>query len=223
MEQYFVDEAQDFPRAYLDGPIAPAGVGWGGPARRTIQHHTVPTLSQEDFMTSPAPVLPQFPGGVFSEFVNAMNRDIARSHRTPEEEFQALEVRPGDRVRLTPGRRTITSYASPRWVVDKDASVLEGTVLAIKVKGGKSQLRITGFDHTGPSRAGGQHVWFPVEDYRVEVLHKVYRITDEDRLIAAVANVSEERWCHFTDDQRASYRRGYGDRAARIKQLLQAT
>lgn len=206
---YYVDEAQQF------GPVPRAGisrVAWGPVI--------VPTLKEKQ-MTSP--VLPQFPGGVFSEFVDQMNRDIARSNRTPEQEFQALDVRVGDRVRLTEVNTqsgTILRAASRR--VPADAAVLEGKVLGIKVKNGASQLRIAGFDHTGPSRAGGQHVWFAVADYRVEVLHKVYRITDEDRLLAAVANVSEERWCHFTDDQRASYRRGYGDRAARIKQLLGA-
>ena len=189
--------------------------------RRVNFGELIPTLEEKQ-MTSPQPaMLPQFPGGVFSEFVNAMNRDIARSNRTPEQEFQALDVRVGDRVRLTqvisyPG--SILTAASRK--VPKDAAVLEGQVLGIKERPGGSQLRISGFDHTGPSRAGGQHVWFAVADYRVEVLHKAYRLTEEDRLIAAVANVSEERWAQLTDDQRATRRRDYADRAERVKRLL---
>lgn len=211
------------------GPTPPAGqahIGWGTPdyARRMALHTAVPTLSVEDFMPTPptVPALPQFPGGVFSDFVNAMNRDIARSNRTPEQEFADLDVKVGDRVRLTQVNHmqgSIIAAASRR--VPKDAAVLEGKVIGTKVKGGKTQLRIAGFDHTGPSHAGGQHIWFPVEDYRVEVLHKVYRLTEEDRLIAAVANISEDRWTNLTDDQRENRRRDYAARAERVKKLLQ--
>ncbi len=170
----------------------------------------------------PAPVLPPFPGGVFDEFVQQMNRDIAKSHQTPEQEFAALDVKVGDRVRLTQVKNFAGSIFAPaRREVPKDAAVLEGQVLGIKYRTGGTQLRIAGFGHTGPSKAGGQHVWFAVADYRVEVLHKVYRITDEDRLIAAVANVSEERWANLTDDQRARRRQDYASRADRVKKLLQ--
>lgn len=222
MEHYYVDESQVFtrdqmaPHIIASGPVPPAGavrVAWGDAV--------IPTLKEKAMPSPTVPTLPQFPGGVFSEFVDQMNRDIARSNRTPEQEFQALDVRVGDRVRLTEVNTqsgTLLRAASRR--VPADAAVLEGKVLGIKYKGSGSQLRISGFDHTGPSKAGGQHVWFAVADYRVEVLHKAYRLTDEDRLIAAVANVSEERWARLTDDQRASRRRDYADRAQRVKRLL---
>ncbi len=208
-ETHLFTRNQMAPRIMASGPVPPAGVprvAWGDV--------TIPTIEEKQMIS---PALPQFPGGVFSEFVNAMNRDIALSRRTPEQEFLALDVRVGDRVRLTQVTGSTATAQGRR--VPKDAAVLEGTVLGIKQKGG-SQLRITGFDHTGPSRSGGQHVWFAVSDYRVEVLHKVYRITDEDRLIAAVANVSEDRWAQLTDDQRATRRRDYADRAERVKRLL---
>ncbi len=177
-------------------------------------------------MTQPhIPQLPAFPQGVFQEFVDSLNAQLRRTNQTPEEEFRALEVQVGDRVRLTEvktfstGRQFGATLKSR--TVPKDAAVLEGKIVGIKVRGGKSQIRVSGFGHTGPSKAGGQHVWFAVEDYKIEVLHKVYRLTDEDRLVAEIAAIGEVAWSTISDAEREGYRQRLAPRIERIKKILQ--
>ena len=158
---------------------------------------------------------------IIAQFTDTINAGAALRNRTPEQEFRDLDVHEGDRVRLTEAVQP-TSYGrayGPRQLV-KDGSALEGKVIGIKVRGGKTQIRIAGFGHTGPSKAGGQHVWFPVENFKVEVLHKVYRVTDEDRLFIELAGLTEARWAALTDQQRADRRERYAVRADKIRKLL---
>lgn len=194
-----------------------------GRGPQPLAHFTTP---KEVPVTQPhVPQLPPFPQGVFQEFVDNLNIQIRKSRQTPEEEFRDLDVQVGDRVRLTAVKTTSTinwggQIAKSRQV-EKDAAVLEGTIIGLKVRGGNSQIRVSGFGHTGPSTAGGQHVWFAVEDYKVEVLHKVYRLTDEDRLYAEVAAIGDTAWSTISDAQRESYRQRLAPRVERIKKILQ--
>lgn len=153
-------------------------------------------------------------------FTSEINTQFREAQKTPEQKFHDLGIQPGDRVRLTQLNGKLDAASRSRQPA-QDAAVLEGKVLGIKTRGGKSELRIAGFDHTG-GKAGGQHVWFPVADYRIEVLHKVYRWTDEDRLIAELIPISEKGWEQLTDQQRATYRVNFGKRAEKIRKLLQS-
>lgn len=147
------------------------------------------------------------------------------AQKTSEQLFRELDVHSGDRVRLTQvefGRREPTH----------DAAVLEGVVVGVKVKDGKSQVRIEGFGHTGSTtksrapgmgtiaQSGGQHVWFAVENYKVEVLKKAYRWTDEDRAVVAISGNSDSWWEGLTDEYRQINRDNYGPRIKRVLALL---
>lgn len=140
--------------------------------------------------------------------------------KTSEQIVRELDVQAGDRIRLTESRPE-DSLARPRGrrVAKKDAAVLEGVVLDTKEKDGRFLVRIGGFGHTG-GNAGGQHVWFPLADYVVEVLHKAYRWTDEDRAIVAVAALSEVAWERLTEEQRGYSRKLYAPRLERVRQAL---
>jgi len=166
-------------------------------ARRTA-------IPLEDPMTTPREAFGPF---LAQAHQHLLVEPLREARKTPEDRFRELDVQKGDRVRL------VTKLAP-------DASSLEGRVIGIKVKNGKSQLRIEGFDHTGPKRNGGQHVWFAVEDYSIEVLHKIYRMTDADKLIAELAGKTEAEWVKLSDDARLSARQTYSKRAERIVKLL---
>ena len=130
-----------------------------------------------------------------------------------ERYFAALDVQEGDRVRLT----TLGPTGGPPF--PPDAATLEGVVLGIKQKGGESQLRIKGFDHTG-GKPGGQHVWFSVSDYKIEVLHRVYRWTDEDRLIVAMLGYTDHAWLVMTEESHERLRKSARPRLAKVKRAL---
>lgn len=158
---------------------------------------------------------------IIRQFTSVINSDAAKRNRTPEQEYRELGVLEGDRVRLTEVKNySRTPFQPARRELVKDGSSLEGKVIGIKERGGKTQLRIAGFGHTGPSKAGGQHVWFPVEDFKVEVLHRVYRVTDEDRLFIELAGLTEARWAALSEQQRADRRERYAVRADKIRKLL---
>lgn len=159
---------------------------------------------------------------IIRQFTSTINAGaIKRAGQTPEQEFAALDVQEGDRVRLTEVKNYASTVFQPaRRELVKDGSSLEGKIIGIKVRNGKTQLRFAGFGHTGPNKAGGQHVWFAVENYKVEVLHKVYRITEEDKLFVELAGLTVERWAALTEQQRADRRERYAVRADKIRKLL---
>ncbi len=160
-----------------------------------------------------------------SDILNEAHRELflkpmQQVTKTPEQTFRELDVQAGDRIRLTESRPVnVQRPNGPRQAV-KDGSSLEGKVLDVKVRGGKSQVRVAAFGHTGPSNSGGQHVWFPVDQYVVEVLHKVYRLNDEDRAIAAVLGYDEPAWIRMTDDSREALRKQGRPRLEKVRAAL---
>lgn len=139
--------------------------------------------------------------------------------KTPEQHFAELDVQPGDRIRLTEAGPANHAYPNGKRKPVLDAAVLEGRVAGVKVKDGGSQVRIDGFGHTG-GNAGGQHVWFPVNQYVVEVLHKAYRFTPEDRVVAAVLGYDERHWRFLTDAERDRLRQRSVGRVAKVRAAL---
>lgn len=131
---------------------------------------------------------------------------------TPEEAFRKLDVQPGDRVRLTEFATGLT-FGDPR-LAKKDGATLEGIVKAVRVKGGRSKLQIEGF------AVNGNNVFWPVADYRVEVLHKAYRWTPEDEAIVAISGVSREVWQQYSEESREQGRKTYGPRLAKVRKAL---
>ena len=93
-------------------------------------------------------------------------------------------------------------------------------VIGVKVRDGGSQVRIAGFDHTGGNN-GGQHVWFVAKDYLVEVLHRAYRMTQEDELFATLAGYTETEWTKLREPQRELARQTYAARAERVRKVFE--
>lgn len=128
------------------------------------------------------------------------------AQKTPVQVFNELDLQVGDEVKLS-----------------SEGATLQGKILQIKgAQQGKliPELRIAGFDHTG-GKAGGQHVFFPVDTHPVaEVISRAYRITPEDKLIAALAGVGEETWIGAGNTYRETQRRRYANKAARVKALV---
>lgn len=138
-----------------------------------------------------------------------VTKPLAEKAKTAEQKFRDLDVREGDRIRLTQHQQKN----------GPDPSSLEGVVIGVKVKDGVSQVRIAGFGHTGAT-VGGQHVWFVGADYKVEVLHKSYRWNDEDRAIAAVLGYGDHSWKIMTEDSRERLRVQTRPRLERIRKAL---
>lgn len=155
----------------------------------------------------------------FTSFLQGVERTARAPKIGTEAHFATLDVQEGDRVRLTE-LRPQSSYLRDEQRRKPDAAVLEGAVLGVKRKPEQpSQLRISGFDHTG-GNAGGQHVWFPVNNYLVEVLHRVFRMTDEDRVLIAITGDTEAYWKSLSDAARQRQRETYATRVARVKRAL---
>ena len=146
--------------------------------------------------------------GLFNGQINDM---IVQARRTPDQVFADLDVQPGDRIRLTRKPSSRGGYVAP---TPTDASTLEGVVTKIKRKGGKWKVQIAGFD------VAGNGIFWTVADCSVEVLHRVYRWTDEDRAIAAIAGHSAVTWERHSEAVRESMRQSFGPRLARVKLAL---
>jgi hypothetical protein len=196
---------------------------WGYRYRRSLHASGLaidtrpPYEAQEATMTNPQPPqnIHQYPA-VFGQAFQALGQHVAELTKTPEQRFRDLQLEPGDRIRLTEVSGPMTAGRRPK---ARDAAVIEGVILGIKEKHGGPQVRIKGFDHTG-GKAGGQHIWLPVGDYHVEVLHKTFRMTPADRVIAELAGVSESAYRAASDNQRISWRQSYSKRAERIAALF---
>lgn len=167
-------------------------------------------LLKETNMTYPNPSDYSYPRLVPSAFARFL--DDVQHHvkpKTAEQIFRELDVQPGDRVRLT-------YEIKPRGGI----GTLESVVAGVKVKDRKSQIRLEGFGHTG-GKAGGQHVWFAVENYKIEVLKKAFRWTERDRVIAElVGGPAGQQWATLPETRRTDLRAEYGTRADRIIKLL---
>lgn len=146
-------------------------------------------------------------------FTRVIAKDYVKAYQTPEQIFRDLDVQAGDRVRLTQLVRPGSPYRNSR-DIKKDGAILEGVVTRVKVKSGRSRIQIDGFD------TAGNGIFWPVENYQIEVLHRVYRWTEEDRLLAAVLGYSEHAWEIITEDSRASLRLVGGERVAKVKTAL---
>jgi hypothetical protein len=146
--------------------------------------------------------------GIFNGQINDM---VVKARRTPEQIFADLDIQPGDRIRLTRKPSSRGGYVAP---TATDASTLEGVVLKVKRKGGKWKVQIAGFD------VAGNGIFWNVADYAVEVLHRAYRWTDEDRAIAAIAGHSAVTWERQSEAVRESMRQSFGPRLARVKLAL---
>lgn len=173
----------------------------------------MPETAQQPVILHSTQGLPPEIVEAFGPAMSGWNREIVQQRKSAEQLFVELDVRPGDRVRLRQAARPMNTCAP---VVKADGAVLEGVVKRVK-RGrtdGKWKIQIEGFD------TSGNGVFWNVSDYVVEVLHQVYRLTEEDLLIVELANLSVKRWQDFTDAQRASYRTSYAARAARVKALL---
>lgn len=194
-------------------------VGWEIPPH-AIQYHSewkTPTI-KESLMT-PTPIWnPDF-DKFFADTVGHFNKQILAARKTPEQTFRDLDVQEGDRIRLTEGKPRDLLRPNGPLIAKTDGAVLEGRVVGIKVRNGHSEVRVAGFDHTG-GEAGGQHVWFPVGAYKVEVLHKAYRLTDDDRVLIAIAGISESVWKTLSDHRRDLHRENWGNRVRKVKALL---
>ena len=128
---------------------------------------------------------------------------------TPEQAFRKLDVQHGDRIRLT----ELMPFGGHNYEPN-DAGTLEGVVRGVKIKDGVSRVQVQGFHHIGID------IWWPVSRFRVEVLHRAYRCTEEDRLIAALAGMYEDRWQAHNEKQREQYREIYAPRLARVRETL---
>lgn len=184
------------------------------PYRLAIDHDVADLARAADIPKETLMTYPAVFGQAFSDLQNLINEQM----KTPEQRFRELHLEAGDRIRLTEVTGPVMAGRRSKAI---DAAVIEGIILGIKEKRGP-QVRIKGFDHTG-GEAGGQHVWLPVRDYQIEVLHKVYRLTDDDRLIAELAGLSVEEWRKLSDDKRVGIRQTYSARARRVKELLGIT
>jgi hypothetical protein len=140
-------------------------------------------------------------------WISGMLQEIQKTPaQKAEDRIRALDIKEGDRVRLT-------------YKKAPDASQIEGKVIGVKDKNGQIQLRIEGFGKTGGG-AGGQYVWFVAADYTVEVLHRAYRWTTHDEIVVQVAGISRRDWEIKTEDARKWVREQYDTRVSRIKRIL---
>jgi hypothetical protein len=144
-----------------------------------------------------------------------LNTEAVDRRKTEEQRFTELAVQPGDRLRLRQ-RNGIFDVASGVRQPAQDAAVLEGDVLGVKFKNGRYKVRIKGFETSGNA------VWWPIRDYHVEVLHRAYRWTAEDRVIAELAGLQESQWVKASESYRQEVRLRYAKRAERIKKMLGA-
>jgi hypothetical protein len=143
------------------------------------------------------------------KWITGMLNEIQKTPaQKAEDAVRALDIKEGDRVRLT-------------YKKAPDASQIEGKVIGVKDKNGQIQLRIEGFGKTGGGGAGGQYVWFVAADYTVEVLHRAYRWTTDDELTVQIAGRPRGDWEKYTEAQRNGVRSVYAARVERIKQILQ--
>ncbi len=173
---------------------------------RMLDHHPVPLHTTEG--------LPEEIAEFVGPWFTSMNRQIVEKRKTHEQLFAELEVQPGDRVRLTEAARPMdTCRPEPK----KDGAVLEGTVRRVKRgKDGKWKIQINGF------AVSGNNVFWFIDDYRVEVLHRAYRWTPLDRVIVELAGRGEKEWEESNEVLRETLRRNYGARARKIMQTLGA-
>jgi hypothetical protein len=146
--------------------------------------------------------------GAFVDFLNLANQPPAVR---VEQNFRALDVQPGDRVRL---RKIDAGPLNPSRLALKDASTLEGVVTRVKQKKGESRIQIDGF------AVAGNNVFWPIKDYRVEVLHRAYRWTDDDRLVVEISGLSRHQWEGMSETGRQRNRESYKNRVERIKNIL---
>lgn len=180
------------------GRITPDQVG------QPIQHHTVPGSPEYTI---------NFGGSQWTDvdkkWIAGMLGEVSKTPaQKAEGRVRSLDIQPGDRVRLTAKDAT-------------DPSQIEGEVLGVKDKGGQVQIRIKGFGHTGSKRGdGGQYVWFVAADYKVEVLHRAYRWTQDDELVVQVAGLPRQTWEKYKDSSRETMRAQFADRVERIKRIL---
>ncbi len=167
-------------------------------------HHPVPLHTTEGLPEEIA----EFVGPCF----NSMNHQIVEKHKTHEELFVELDVQPGDRVRLTEAIRPVDTR---RPEAKEDGAVLEGTVRRVKRgKDGKWKIQINGF------AVSGNNVFWLIDDYKIEVLHRAYRWTPLDHVIAELAGFQEKAWEGTTELYRESVRHRYAARARKIQQVL---
>jgi hypothetical protein len=142
-------------------------------------------------------------------WISGMLQEIQKTPaQKAEDRIRALDIKEGDRVRLT-------------YKKAPDASQIEGKVIGVKDKNGQIQLRIDGFGKTGGG-AGGQYVWFVAADYTVEVLHRAYRWTTDDEILTQIMGYSRSGWESLTESGRERHRENYKPRVERIKQILSA-
>jgi hypothetical protein len=164
------------------------------------QHHTAQGGPVINFTGTPWDAYDQ-------KWINGMLQEIQKTPaQKAEDQVRALDIKEGDRVRLT-------------FKKAPDASQIEGNVIGVKDKDGQIQLRIEGFGKTGGG-AGGQYVWFVAADYTVEVLHRAYRWTTDDEITVQVAALPRGAWENYTEAQRNGIRSTYQSRVERIKQIL---
>jgi hypothetical protein len=143
------------------------------------------------------------------KWISGMLQEIQKTPaQKAEDKVRALDIKEGDRVRLT-------------FKKAPDASQIEGNVIGVKDKDGQIQLRIEGFGKTGGG-AGGQYVWFVAADYTVEVLHRAYRWTTDDEIVTQIMGYSRSGWESLTEGERDRHRENYKSRVERIKQILSA-
>jgi hypothetical protein len=140
----------------------------------------------------------------FRNFLVGVEQLAHRPKKSPREQFLELDVQPGDRVRLVE-----QELGRPK----KDGAALEGVVKAVRTVEGREAVQIQGFD------VQGNNIFWSARNYHIEVLHRAYRWTDRDRVIAEIADRAD--WATTRrEDQREADRRTYGARADRILKLL---
>ncbi len=184
-------------------------VRWGEPQPGHLVGPPVHLLTTEG--------LPQEVAVLAGPWFEQLNTQAIDRRKTEEQRFAELGVAPGDRIRLTETTPAYGLGQRPGLRVPKaDGAVLEGEVLGVKFKNGQYKVRIKGFETSGNA------VWWPIRDYHVEVLHRAYRWTGDDRVIAELAGFGEKSWKEFPETRREAYRQQFGKRAERIKKMLGA-
>lgn len=152
-------------------------------------------------------------GTAMAGFLTDINQQIADARQTPDQVFERLDVQPGDRIRLTEVNKP--GVIRHRDLLNKpDGAVLEGKVAKVKRKGGAWKVQIEGFD------TAGNGVFWPVRNYKVEVLHRAFRWTDDDRLLVEIAGIRPVDWEKRTDTARQQSRDAYAARLGRIKAIF---
>ncbi len=175
---------------------------------RMLDHHPIPLHTTEG--------LPEEVAEFVGPWFDSMNQQIVEKRKTHEQLFVELDVQPGDRVRLSelnPVPKVESSGFQRGLKVD--GAVLEGTVRRVKRgKDGKWKIQINGF------AVSGNNVFWLIGDYKIEVLHRVYRWTPLDHVIAELAGIQESAWEGATELYRESVRHRYAARARKIQQVL---